>query len=131
MQNGAGKRKLIDASRWLERLQHNRDKTERFDMVKSNNGNAGTNIGSTVNIHTVTIAQTTGNNVGLSAGINPGDVVVIDGQDKLQDGTKVAPSSPPSTGSNAATPPPGALPATPSNPQSSAQPGKKSGGKSK
>jgi len=47
----------------------------------------------TAKIRTVTIAQTTGNNVGLSAGLNPGDVVVIDGQDKLQDGTKINPST--------------------------------------
>jgi multidrug efflux system membrane fusion protein len=47
----------------------------------------------TVKIHNVTIAQTTGNSVGLSAGINEGDVVVIDGQDKLQDGSKVIPST--------------------------------------
>jgi multidrug efflux system membrane fusion protein len=44
-------------------------------------------------IYPVTIAQTTGNSVGLSAGLNPGDVVVIDGQDKLQDGTKINPSA--------------------------------------
>src|SRR2546422_1075642 len=49
----------------------------------------------TVKIRTVTIAQTTGNSVGLSAGLNPGDVVVIDGQDKLQDGTKINPSTAP------------------------------------
>jgi len=49
----------------------------------------------TVKIRTVTIAQTTGNSVGLSAGLNPGDVVVIDGQDKLQDGTKINPSTSP------------------------------------
>jgi multidrug efflux system membrane fusion protein len=49
-------------------------------------------------IYPVTIAQTTGNSVGLSAGLNPGDVVVIDGQDKLQDGTKINPSQ--SGGSN-------------------------------
>jgi multidrug efflux system membrane fusion protein len=54
----------------------------------------------TAKICTVTIAQTTGNSVGLSAGLNPGDVVVIDGQDKLQDGTKINPT--PSTGSNSA-----------------------------
>ena len=41
----------------------------------------------------VTIAQTTGSSVGLSAGLNPGDAVVIDGQDKLQDGTKINPST--------------------------------------
>jgi membrane fusion protein, multidrug efflux system len=43
-------------------------------------------------IYPVTIAQTTGNSVGLSAGLNPGDMVVIDGQDKLQDGTRINPS---------------------------------------
>ena len=46
----------------------------------------------TAKICPVAIAQTTGNSVGLSAGLNSGDVVVIDGQDKLQDGTKVNPS---------------------------------------
>ena len=49
-------------------------------------------------IYPVTIAQTTGNSVGLSAGLHPGDLVVIDGQDKLQDGTKINPSQ--SGGSN-------------------------------
>jgi membrane fusion protein, multidrug efflux system len=44
-------------------------------------------------IFPVTIAQTTGNTVGLSAGLNPGDAVVIDGQDKLQDGTRINPST--------------------------------------
>jgi multidrug efflux system membrane fusion protein len=51
-------------------------------------------------IATVTIAQTTGDSVGLSAGLNPNDVVVIDGQDKLQDGSKINPSF--STGGNGA-----------------------------
>jgi multidrug efflux system membrane fusion protein len=54
----------------------------------------------TVKIRIVTIAQTTGNSVGLNNGLNPGDVVVIDGQDKLQDGSKVVPSA--ARGSNAA-----------------------------
>ncbi|HTF45261.1 MAG TPA: MdtA/MuxA family multidrug efflux RND transporter periplasmic adaptor subunit [Terriglobales bacterium] len=40
-------------------------------------------------IQTVTIAQSTGNQVGLSQGINPGDVVVIDGADKLAEDSKV------------------------------------------
>jgi len=59
-------------------------------------------------IYSVTIAQTTGNSVGLSSGLNPGDVVVIDGQDKLQDGTRVNPSAP--AGANGAdrSPAPGA-----------------------
>jgi multidrug efflux system membrane fusion protein len=43
-------------------------------------------------ICSVSIAQSTGDSVGLSAGLNPGDVVVIDGQDKLQDGTTINPS---------------------------------------
>jgi membrane fusion protein, multidrug efflux system len=46
----------------------------------------------TVKIHPVTIAQTAGNSVGLSSGLNTGDVVVTDGQDKLQDGSKVVPT---------------------------------------
>jgi multidrug efflux system membrane fusion protein len=45
--------------------------------------------GDTVNIRSVTVTQTTGNSVGISTGLNAGDVVVIDGQDKLQDGSKV------------------------------------------
>ena len=51
-------------------------------------------------ICSVTIAQTTGDSVGLSAGVNPNDLVVIDGQDKLQDGTKINPST--ASGTNAA-----------------------------
>jgi len=54
--------------------------------------------GDTVNIRTVTIAQTTGNNIGISSGINPGDVIVIDGQDKLQEASKVATSTSPTGG---------------------------------
>ena len=54
----------------------------------------------TAKIRIVTVAQTTGDSVGLSAGLNSGDRVVIDGLDKLQDGTKINPS--PSTGANAA-----------------------------
>jgi multidrug efflux system membrane fusion protein len=54
----------------------------------------------TAKIYPVTIAQTTGDSVGLSAGVNPNDLVVIDGQDKLQDGTKINPST--ASGTNAA-----------------------------
>jgi multidrug efflux system membrane fusion protein len=46
-----------------------------------------------VKIHNVTVAQTTNDSVGLSNGLNSGEVVVIDGQDKLQEGSKVNPSS--------------------------------------
>jgi membrane fusion protein, multidrug efflux system len=51
--------------------------------------------GDTAKIQTVTIAQTTANSVGLSAGLNAGDLVVVDGQDKLQDGSKVNPTTNP------------------------------------
>jgi membrane fusion protein, multidrug efflux system len=78
--------------------------------------------GNTAKIQTITIAQTTANSVGLSAGLNAGDVVVVDGQDKLQDGSQISPSTAPAPGTNAqnangsqqATPPPG-------NPQGGAQ----------
>jgi len=76
----------------------------------------------TAKIFPVTIAQTTGNSVGLSAGLNPGDVVVIDGQDKLQDGTKVNPS--PAAGSNGA----GRGPASPSPAQGAPKSGSPSKG---
>jgi membrane fusion protein, multidrug efflux system len=45
--------------------------------------------GNTAKILPVAIAQTTGNSVGLSSGLNGGELVVIDGQDKLQDGSKI------------------------------------------
>lgn len=44
---------------------------------------------STVKTRPVNVALTVNNNVGLDNGLNPGEVVVIDGQDKLQDGSKV------------------------------------------
>src|SRR5207245_8843379 len=46
----------------------------------------------TVKIRPVALAQTTGNSVGLSSGLQGGELVVIDGQDKLQDGSKVNPT---------------------------------------
>jgi membrane fusion protein, multidrug efflux system len=63
----------------------------------------------TVKIRVVTIAQTTGDSVGLSGGLSSGDVVVIDGQDKLQDGSKINPSTSSvgkSSGRNPASPSP-------------------------
>src|SRR5689334_21160259 len=46
----------------------------------------------TVNIRPVTVVPITASNVGLSGGVGSGEVVVIDGQDKLQDGSKVTPT---------------------------------------
>ena len=66
----------------------------------------------TVRIQSVTVVQTTANSVGLSAGINAGDVVVVDGQDKLQDGSKVSPSTAPATAPNAPNAYSGQKPAT-------------------
>ncbi len=59
-----------------------------------------------VKIHVVTLAEANGNITGISAGLNPGDVVVTDGQDKLQDGSKVEPrqsSGPAASGGKSAT----------------------------
>jgi membrane fusion protein, multidrug efflux system len=56
-------------------------------------------------IHNITVAQTTGATVGVSAGLQAGDTVVIDGQDKLQEGTKVIPNKAPAAPASAANPP--------------------------
>jgi multidrug efflux system membrane fusion protein len=61
--------------------------------------------GNTAKIEPVTIAQTTADSVGLSAGLNPGDLVVVDGQDKLQDGSKVNPTQASNTQNAAGAPP--------------------------
>lgn len=45
----------------------------------------------TVKIHIVSLAETHGNITGVTSGLNSGDVVVTDGQDKLQEGSKVEP----------------------------------------
>jgi multidrug efflux system membrane fusion protein len=57
--------------------------------------------GNTAKIRNVSIAQSTGNNIGLSSGLESGELVVIDGQDKLQDGSKVNPTTAPGASSTA------------------------------
>jgi multidrug efflux system membrane fusion protein len=47
-----------------------------------------------VKIQPVTIALSSGNSVGIVTGLQPGDNVVVDGQDKLQDGSKIEARSP-------------------------------------
>lgn len=47
----------------------------------------------TVEVRPVTIALTQGNTTAIISGLAPGDVVVTDGQDKLQAGSKVEPRS--------------------------------------
>ena len=46
-----------------------------------------------VKVKPITIAETTGNTSGVTTGLGDGDVVVIDGQDKLREGSKVEPST--------------------------------------
>jgi membrane fusion protein, multidrug efflux system len=95
--------------------------------------------GNTVKIQPVTVAQTTGGTVGISDGLQPGQIVVTDGQDKLQDGTKVIPNTSPTgsatatvgtpggTASPVGTPTPAAVPQqnVPPNPQSQTRKGSK------
>jgi membrane fusion protein, multidrug efflux system len=74
----------------------------------------------TVEARTVTISLTQGNITTITSGLNPGDMVVTDGQDKLQTGSKIEPrnsgaantpsgrngsGSPPSGGPASGTPP--------------------------
>jgi multidrug efflux system membrane fusion protein len=91
--------------------------------------------GNTANIRTVTIAQTTGNDIGISSGLNPGDVVVIDGTDKLQDASKVATSTSPTGGAGQGPAQPaaqnGANPGAHSGKKSDNPPANPSGGKSR
>ena len=48
----------------------------------------------TVKIQVVTLALASGNSVGVSSGVQPGDTIVVDGQDKLQDGSKIEARAP-------------------------------------
>ena len=77
--------------------------------------------GNTVKIQNVTIAQTTGGTVGISDGLQAGQVIVTDGQDKLQDGTKVIPNTSPS-GSAIAAPNATSSPASAPMPSAARQP---------
>jgi membrane fusion protein, multidrug efflux system len=49
------------------------------------------NADKTVDDRAVTVALTQGNTTVVTSGINPGDVVVTDGQDKLQKGSRIEP----------------------------------------
>jgi membrane fusion protein, multidrug efflux system len=49
---------------------------------------------SKVSVKSVTVAETTGNVSGVSTGLGDGETVVIDGQDKLQEGSQVDPRQP-------------------------------------
>ena len=68
-----------------------------------------------VKIHPVTVALTTATTIGLSGGINAGDVVVVDGQDKLQDGSKVIATMGGASTGNGGARSAGAAPGAPAN----------------
>ncbi len=86
--------------------------------------------GNAAKIRNVTIAQATGNNIGLSSGLQPGELVVIDGQDKLQDGSKVNPTGAPAA-SNAASVRPAAQPPAQADTKTNGQPSGRAKGKSR
>jgi multidrug efflux system membrane fusion protein len=72
---------------------------------------------STVQMEPVTVALTQNNTAAISQGVQPGDVVVTDGQDKLQSGMKIEAraggqhnGSPNSAGQNSAAASPGGQP---------------------
>jgi multidrug efflux system membrane fusion protein len=48
----------------------------------------------TVKIRPVTVSLSSANSVGIATGLQPGDGVVVDGQDKLQDGSKIEARTP-------------------------------------
>jgi membrane fusion protein, multidrug efflux system len=48
------------------------------------------NSDNTVSVHTVVLGVTDGNQVEVRSGLAPGDLVVIDGADKLRDGAKIS-----------------------------------------
>jgi multidrug efflux system membrane fusion protein len=55
----------------------------------------------TVEARTVTISLQQGDTTAVASGLNPGDTVVTDGQDKLQNGSKIAPRNmPPKAGAS-------------------------------
>jgi len=58
--------------------------------------------GNVTKIQAVTVAQTTGNLVAITTGVKAGDSVVVDGQDKLQEGTRINPTEAPMPALNAA-----------------------------
>lgn len=83
--------------------------------------------GKIVKLRQVTVTITEGDQAGISAGLQPGETVVIDGMDKLQDGTKVDPHAPPpAPAPNSSATSSGYSP-TPSQNPSAQQPAAKSG----
>jgi membrane fusion protein, multidrug efflux system len=75
----------------------------------------------TVTVRNVTVAITEGDQVGTTAGLQPGDLVVTDGQDKLQEGSKVDTHTGSPSGTSSQSVVPNAPPSSaPGNPQGAA-----------
>jgi membrane fusion protein, multidrug efflux system len=74
------------------------------------------NAGNAVTVKNVKVSNTTGNLAGVSSGLDDGEVVVVDGQDKLKDGTLVEPHTQRTGGSSSGQSsflPDGSLPGAP------------------
>jgi multidrug efflux system membrane fusion protein len=86
--------------------------------------------GNVTKIQAVTVAQTTGNLVAITSGLKAGDSVVVDGQDKLQEGTRLTPTEAPMPALNAAAAKPatGAAPPATTNPTNAGQTAGKTAG---
>ena len=82
--------------------------------------------GKIVKLRQVTVAITEGDQAGISSGLQPGETVVIDGMDKLQDGTKVDAHAPAASTSSPAPDGSGYSPAAPSQNPPAPQPSGKS-----
>jgi multidrug efflux system membrane fusion protein len=103
------------------------DKSAPAAKGSANNANgAPATPGKIVKLRQVTVTITEGDQAGLSAGLQPGETVVIDGMDKLQDGTKVDPHAPASSSSAGSSDSSGYSPAPAQNPPAQ-QPAAKSG----
>ena len=123
---GTGKLKAVfenkDQSLWpnqfvnIRLLLETRKNSTVIPAVAIQRGPQGTyvftvNADKTVEVRPVTIALTQNNSVAISSGLTPGDVVVTDGQDKLQPKMKIEPRANPPGGngnSQGAAPAPGA-----------------------
>lgn len=82
--------------------------------------------GKIVKLRQVTVAITEGDQTGITSGLQPGETIVIDGMDKLQDGTKVDPHAPAQTPASSSSATSGNSPTPSQNPPAD-QPAAKSG----
>jgi membrane fusion protein, multidrug efflux system len=91
---------------------------------KSGSNGAPAGPGKIVKLRQVIVAITEGDQAGITAGLQPGETVVIDGMDKLQDGTKVDAHAPTQSSSSPAPEGSGYSPAPSQNPPAQQPSGK-------